>query len=53
MNETRVFPGNQWKRGCMPGSEVVDFEPTGDFWNRRDLCGIRNATCDIRKTLAE
>jgi hypothetical protein len=51
MNETRVFPGNQWKHGCMPGSEVVDFEPTGDFWNRRDLCGIRNITCDTSKEI--
>jgi hypothetical protein len=51
MNETRVFPGNQWKQGCMPGSEVVDFEPTGDFWNRRDLCGIRNITCDTSKEI--
>eukprot|EP01082_Thalassiosira_pseudonana_P015903 g13596.t1 g13596 contig9:134-3487(-) len=51
MNETRVFPGNQWKQGCMPGSEVVDFEPTGDFWSRRDLCGIRNITCDTSKEI--
>ena len=44
----RVFPGNIWKESaCLPGSEVTEMNPTGDFWNNNDVCSIRGTTCDV------
>merc|ERR1712194_370788 len=49
MNETRVFPGDRWREDkCLGGHEFPDTRPTGDFWNKKDLCGLHDITCAAR-----
>jgi hypothetical protein len=48
MENVSVFPGDQWKNGCLEGSQVTDMIPIDAYWYEgNDVCNLRESTCHV------
>ncbi|KAL3785103.1 hypothetical protein HJC23_006152 [Cyclotella cryptica] len=54
MDNLSVFPGEEWKNGCLEGSGLTQLNPVGDFWSDSmsgDVCKIRDVQCKVKEDL--
>ncbi|KAL3779320.1 hypothetical protein ACHAWO_008510 [Cyclotella atomus] len=48
MEDVKVFPSDQWKNGCVEGSEVTDMIPVSAYWTEGyDCCNLKETMCQM------
>ena len=52
MDDVSVFPGDQWKEGCLEGSEMKGMIPRSAYWQdlgqEKDVCNLKDSTCRVK-----